>query len=80
MYPMAFSSTTAVLALLISVLSAYRVVDCLVGERLTRFHACVTSTLYVMSVATVSGAVVQTSMDMQVAREQGAMRIPEVAI
>ena len=80
MYEMASSTSIASLALLISIMSGYLLVAYLVGERLTRFQVCVINTLYVMFAVTIVGGIFQSNLDIQFARNQLVLQIPEIAI
>ena len=80
MYEMASSTSIASLALLISIMSGYLLVAYLVGERLTLFQVCVINTLYVMFAVTIVAGIFQSNWDIQFARNQMVLQIPEVAI
>jgi drug/metabolite transporter superfamily protein YnfA len=78
MYGMAFSTGVANLAVLITLMSGYLVVAYLVGKRLTRTQILVTNALYLMSAFTIIAGGFQASLDLQIARKEMALQIPQL--
>ena len=78
MYGMAFSTGVANLAELITLMSGYLVVAYLVGKRLTRTQILVTNALYLMSAFTVISGGFQAASDVQIARKEMALQIPQL--
>jgi hypothetical protein len=74
---MAFNTSVANRALLITLISGYLVVAYLVGKRLTRTQILVTNALYLMSTFLVIVGAFQLNLDFQIARKQMALQIPE---
>lgn len=80
MYGMAFSTGVANLAVLITLMSGYLVVAYLVGKRLTRTQILVTNALYLMSAFTIVSGSFSVSLDMQIARKEMALLIPQLGL
>jgi hypothetical protein len=78
MYGMAFSTGTAILAVLITLMSGYLVVAYLVGKRLTRTQILVTNALYLTSAFTIILASFSASLDIQIAKNEMAFQIPQL--
>jgi hypothetical protein len=78
MYGIAFSTVVSNFAVLITLMSGYLVVAYLVGNQLTRTQILVTNALYLMSAFTIiSGGFAATS-DVQIARKEMALQIPQL--